>query len=304
MSDVTAHDPSPFFLAPYSEQTYWTANEFIETSYYLQQGDGGSEWLQFDTDVSYGTRKPPAPPDNQVFFYWYVLPYYLQAVLILISVGAALFPADFGKTVERQQAALVRFSAFLRTLHDMIVGGITQLTPTFLPGGGDEEMQGVAQDFPPPVPNDPTPPASVGLSIEWGAVEKYSGFSSVRRTYFAWATAPEWPAPFPFPIGSNVQKKLQIRALRETIAVYAGVGLIGVSSAINSLNRLAGQPPLPRHPYAGWSFREIFAEALIFPRHDGFRHVSDVAVLLRDTYPGDTAPQTGPLSLRKLLEPS
>jgi hypothetical protein len=157
-------------------------------------------------------------------------------------------------------------------------------------------MQGIALEWQVVGPTDPL--VSVGVTIELGAVEKFSGFSSVKYTFYNTR-----PPKFPIPIGSNVQKKLQIRALRETIGVYAGVGLIGVSSAINSLNRLAGQPALPRHKYGGWSFREIFVQALIEPRHDGFRHVSDVAILLRDTFPIDT-PQTGPLSLRKLLEPS
>src|SRR5215469_6156658 len=57
-------------LAVYSEQLYWT-----DAGQFLQHFPGSPD----TTDVGYGTQAPPAPPDNLVFSYLYVLPYFLKA---------------------------------------------------------------------------------------------------------------------------------------------------------------------------------------------------------------------------------
>jgi hypothetical protein len=244
LSDSTIHAPSPFFLALYDHQVYWP-------------GDG-----------YYQRQAPPAPPDNQVFSYLYVLPYYLKAVFILTAVGTAFF-ADFGKTKQHGQDAVIMTANFLTTVYDLILGGITQLFSGF-PGKR--------------VPEDP------GTYFEYGAVEKFSGFSSIGDVVFG----PRHTA------GGAEFHKVQIRALGELKKVYAGVGLPGVWAAINSLNKLAGQNPLPRHEYARWSFRETFGQA-VSARSDGLFHLSDMGRFLRHTYPPDTA-QTGPFSWRNLLQ--
>jgi hypothetical protein len=67
------------------------------------------------------------------------------------------------------------------------------------------------------------------------------------------------------------------------IKVYVGVGLPDVRTAINGLNKLAGQAQLPPHNYAGWSFREIFRQAGVGARSDGLFHLADLANLIRNT---------------------
>jgi hypothetical protein len=241
LSDASTHPPSPFFLAVYSAQVYWT-------------------------DSYYGNQAPPAPPDDQVFSYLYVLPYYLKALFIFVAVGKAFF-ANFGNTVQHQQ--VVTFTNFLTTVHDMIAGGITKLFSGF--------------------PGKPLEPGTSTL-FEYGAVEKFSGFSSIKSS--------EWPIHILTPV-PTVQK-LQVRALREMKTVYAGVGLPGVWAAINSLNRLTGQNPLPPHAYARWSFRQALSVSGSRPESDGAFHLSIFANFIRHTIPLDTA-MTGPFSWRNLL---
>ena len=309
LSDGSTHFPSPFFLAVYSEQVYWTdAGVFLQAN--IQFDPNSGRWGEgVPTDVGYGTQAPPAPTDNQVFSYLYVLPYFLKAVFILTAVGKSFF-ADFGKTKERQQDAIISFANFLTTIHDLIAGGITKLTPPLPPASGWQFMfpffvRGItaAYDF------DPKslfqkPPQVSGLVFECAAVEKFSGYSSMRTTSFG---GPFSSGPFEGPVsaslGASIIQKLQVRALREMIKVYAGVGLPSVWTAINSLKKIAGQAPLPPHKYSSWSFREIIGQAGLGARTDGLFHLSDMAKFIRDTPPYDSF-QTGFVSWRNLLEPS
>jgi hypothetical protein len=286
LSDGSTHPPSPFFLAVYSEQVYWTdAGQYLQEEWSLNPDTG--LWTDLGTvDVGYGIQAPPAPPDNQVFSYLYVLPYYLKAVFILTAVGKSLF-ADFGKTAQHQQDSIISFANFLTTIHDFIAGGITKLTPPlswgFQEGGDTPIVPGITftGGF-----------GATGMIFEWGAVEIFSGFSSIQSNgggaTFTWGP---------------IFQKLQVRALRELIKVYAGVRLSTVWTVINSLYRIAGQSPLPPHKYSGWSFREIFGQAGIGARSDGLFHLSDMASLIRNTPPLDSS-QAGPVSWRNLLEPA
>jgi hypothetical protein len=226
-----------------------------------------SEQVYWD-DVYYGSQAPSAYADGQVFSYVYILPYYLKALLILTAVGTAFF-ADFGKTAQHEQDSVIKFSNFLVTVHDLISAGITKLFARF-PGRrtGDGDA----------------------LIFEYGAVEKFSGFSSVKSL--------ELPGPPHNP--GLMEQKLRVRALGEMQNVYAGVGLPGVWAAINSLNKLAGRSAIPPSQYARWSFREIFSEAGSNALSNGFFHLSDMAKFLRRTPPTDMA-QTGPVSWRSLL---
>ena len=298
----TSPPPSPFFLAVYSQQVYWTdGGRFLQPIFSPE-----ITWHQkFSIDSGYGRQAPPALPGNQIFSYTYVLPYYLRAVRILIAIGTSFF-ADFGKTAQRQQDALIRFATFLTTIHDLIAGGITKLTPAPPPWadrlGLTMEHSGASSDIPSILTAIPgvigefviiqSPPSlsPSGMVFEYGAVEKFSGFSSIKSNGFKFGPGRS-PELFIF-------QKLQIRALREMIKVYAGVGLLDLCTAINGLKKLAGQAPLSRHKYADWSFREIFAQAGIGAR-DGYLHLTDLANLILDN-----PPFASPLSWRNLLEPA
>jgi hypothetical protein len=130
LSDETIRPTTgPFFVAPYNVQVYWTdAGLFFQEVYSYDKQIGW--WVTSGkVDPGYGAQAPLAPPDNQVFFYLYVLPYYLKAVFMLTAVGCALY-SDFGKSAQRQDEhnALIRFTNFLAKLHDLIAGGITKLS--------------------------------------------------------------------------------------------------------------------------------------------------------------------------------
>ena len=300
LSDGSTHFPSPFFLAVYSEQVYWTdAGVFLQANIQPIPPDY-KIWQKVDTiDVGYGTQAPPAPPDNQVFSCLYVLPYYLKAVFILTAVGTSFF-ADFGKTAQRQQDSINLFAKFLATIHDLIAGDITKLTPP--PPSPDSGWQFIFPSFgvhgiTAQYGGMPNPPQVNGLLFEWGAVEKFSGYSSIKSATF------EWPTLSPS-LEYSIFQKLQVRAVREMIKVYAGVGLPSVWTVINGLNKIAGQAPLPPHKYSAWSFREIFGQAGLVARSDGVFHLSDMANLIRQTPPYYDSFQTGPVSWRNLLEPA
>jgi hypothetical protein len=302
LSDPT-HPPSSFFLAPYSEQVYWgDAGIFTQSTWTIVGTSDPPEWgVDGSVDVGYGRRPPLVPADDQVFSYLYVLPYYLKAVLILATVGKALY-ANFGETQDLQQKALLTFANFLTTIHNLIVSGITELLPTSPPwfeplnAGTPPSMIGIEGNFQAPTPREESPeePTLEYIVAYWGAVEIYSGASSTRTGKIS----PDPRADFE----SSVYKKLAVRVLREKIATYAKVGLGDVSATISSLNSLAGQPPFPPQQYSGWSFREIFSEGGVDARSDGYFHLSDMAHLLRNYPPYDTA-QQGTFSWRNLLEP-
>jgi hypothetical protein len=302
LSDTTILPTGAFFLAPYSEQTYWTDAGLYVQGFESPDGSGG--WDFSSTDEGYGTQAPPMPVNNQVFSYIYVLPYYLKAVAMLVATGT-LFYSNFGQL---WQGALISFAQFLTTIHNTIADGITKLTP-------------------PPPSSDPTtsdwwraigPDGSgitgiigshsyddnagiyflAGATFIVGAVEIYSGCSSVNDSLEIQFGSNPFPPEYP------IYQKLQVRALREMIKVYNGVGLFAAWNAINSLNQVAAQNPLPLSKYAEWSFQEILDQTGVPARSDGYFHLSDLANFIQNTPPFDT-PQTGPpFSWQNLLDPS
>jgi hypothetical protein len=289
MSDDTIVSPSPFFVSDYTQQTYWTDEGEL-----IQNND-----LGFPYDVGYGPQRPASPADGRtVFFYLYALPYYLKAVYMLTAVGCAFFP-DFGQK-EKESGALKNFATFLNGIHDKIADSITILKPQPPPwvdppwvfGPKTEFVQGIVSNF---------SGNRLNMRLILGAVEKFSGYSSISTPTCGISLDP----PIGIPVAeASVHLKLQVRVRHEAMKVYAGVGLRDVWSTINNLYRLAGQQ-LPTNKYSlysQWSLRELFGICDVKPRRDGL-HLSDLARFIRLTPPLDTS-QTGPYSLRNLLEPS
>jgi hypothetical protein len=304
LSDQTIRSTGAFFVVPYSVQVYWTDSGSFQQDVF-SYNDKTRSWVVVRTvDVGYGLQAPSPPPDNQVLFYLYVMPYYLKAVFLLVSVGGSLF-SDFGKSKQRQQDALIKYAKFLTTIHDLIAGSITKLAPPPPPwvhqpvtpaspinpvGGFVRGIQGTLTVVPPTKSERGTVDL-VKITPIWGAVEKFSGASSMRWSAIRIAGAIDYESVF---------KKLQVRARREAMNVYAAVGLPKVWNAINNLYGIAGQPLIPQNQYARWSFREIFRQAGVGARGDQNFHLSDMASLIRHNPPLDTAP-TGPYSWRNLL---
>src|SRR5262249_18518374 len=144
--------------------------------------------------------------------------------------------------------------------------------------------------------------------IEYGAVERFSGYSHVGMYQLV--------SPFNFQSNDPTPyNKFQIRLLRKWKRVYVGTGLPTVWNMINSLKRLVSDPLLPRPNLSDWSIREIAAISTapppgVAPTPRLPISVVAVARSLQNTLPSDTPPlPSGPsfggnyFSLRTLLEP-
>lgn len=247
------------------------------------------------------------PADNQVFFYVYVLPYYLRAVLLLTEVGCGLL-ADFGRTRDHLHDTLILYANFLISIHDLIAGSITGLLPDSPPWstpvsvGGSPAIGPLGQHVRGMVGNFQALDFVVQLNdmtAYWGAVEIFSGVSSVRTGTIPAGSQQDAQVV----LENGAYQKLKIRVLREKMTVYANTGMRQVASTINALLGLAGESPFPPHKFSAWSFRDIITELSLPADFQNFFHLSVVAAVLRDNDPSDTS-AAAPNSFRNLLEPS
>jgi hypothetical protein len=268
------------------------------------------------THFGYDKQAPKPDANNNVFCYTTILPAYMYSISVFLTVGVVIdpkFTQNWGDTVIRPSACL------LQSVHDFILNnGITQLSPGFFndqslsalllqymldasdPNNGLQHAQsgvvpalsklpfGLAEQF------DANEQA--GLSIEYGAVEKFSGFSSMG-TYTLLATfVPN--QGFRFPGNIPYFLKFQIRQLRRFKDVYAGCGLLHVWDFINNLKKLVGDTPLPGPSLADWWFRRDLAK--IAPmRGDGSFSLRDMQNFIMSTPPAE--PQRLITSIRGLL---
>jgi hypothetical protein len=308
--------------AVFSDQIFWTdAGQYfqfknIEVSPFGQTATA--------LDAGYGQQTPPEVGADLVFSYLYVLPDFLRTLAIFIAVAGTDDPdwvTDYGPQVLQPVAAFLK-----NNVHDTIASAITQLSPGSWDGqtlwkaigvspvegpstpSGKWPWQGVSaipavprsvtvlsKDPPPPLIEPPIPTAT-GANLEFGAVEKYSGYSSMGDYQISFQDIPSnSPDPAPF-------NKFQIRLLKRAIDVYIGVGLLQLWNAINNLNALVGAPPAPRHPLNGWSFHKILQMSEIRPDPVTQRlSLYGLAGFLKHTQPLDTD-QTAPMtSFQELL---
>jgi hypothetical protein len=274
--------PDPLWDAPYNDQVFW--NDFFLVMW--------PNFLGHDVDLGYGEQAPTADSTGAVFNYFYILPAYMQAAFMFITVAAALFPSDFG---QRFADNLKAAAELLQARHDKILSGITQLYP----GPFDRQMlmndldalanrearqTGITAIVNPPPPLTPLTPENLGgANIEYGAVEKFSGFSSMGSYQIITEQVEAMD-------GDAAFNKFQLRLLKRTKDVYIGVGLLDVWKTINNLKRIVGDAPLPMPNFADWSVRKILSTARIRPRGDGLFHLSDLVKFIRQTVPHDTDP--------------
>jgi hypothetical protein len=243
--------------------------------YWTDHGQYSSRCDYFDPkestggDVGYGPQNPPLNSDGlTVFYYTYSLPLYLFAVSIFLVVAGSLDP----KFVTNYAGIIRSAAALLKSRHDQIYQtGLTRLTP-----GNWAATQLVnisCHGWQPPAPgitlvygliNDGDSSVPVAAMIEYGAVEKFSGYSSVGDNYqinLVGLNSYADPATF---------YKFQIRLLKRTKDVYIGVGLRNAWQVIDNLNALVGDPPLSGSNFGDWSFREILGLSNLAPTSAGY----------------------------------
>ncbi len=297
----------------YDWGVYWTdAGLYTSTNWSLNinTDDGGGIIDSYDpgpVDVGYGPQSPQLNADGTtVFVYSYCLPAYLEAVSIFISVGLALDPQF--TTSPSWNPYLQATAALLTDKHNLIQAGITLLSPPFWTTANITQLSN--QDPPGAVgirtlytdvatieKVSPVVYLTYGAIIEYGAVEKYSGYSAIESNYIVLVddkSASSDSGPF---------NKLQLRVLKKGKDVYMGVGLLNTWTTINVLLQLAGSPLLARPNYADWSFRrDIFPTTQIAASNGGWSSRS-VAQFIDTTLPRDTPQVTTAYSFRALLNP-
>jgi hypothetical protein len=130
----------------------------------------------------------------------------------------------------------------------------------------------------------------VAVSIEYGAVEAFSGISSVG-VYTLLA---------PFDPGPNYAAKFLIRVEKRVKDVYMWTGLLKVWNTISTLNKAVGDPPLGTS-WADWDFRRDIAGIPGVAAKDGSVSLRSLAHLITVTPPVDTKPSLLGTSMRDLL---
>lgn len=248
------------------------------------------------TQSFYGQQAPSPDGSNNVFTYTFILPSYLSAVSIFLSVGAVIDP-NFKNGYSE---IIGQVACWLQSMHDYIYNqGFVQLYPST--GFDAQILTGWFNSFSSaphgvsglngynPV-GDEFNEYLGGVSIEYGTVEKFSGYSSVNYANFV----------APFNAGYDYEGKFLIR-LRKTVKdVYQGVGLLDVLNTINSLNTILGKAPPTGATLADWSVRRDLSIGGVV-QNDGSVHLRDVANLLLDTPPADI-PQIPSISFRNMLD--
>lgn len=289
--------------------------------------------LAADDKFSLPRFSPRADADNLVFTRRYVLPLWLYVQGVFLTVGAALFPAfvkDFADVIGKD-------AEFLRTMHDKIKDeGIMSLAPQlwdvpdlFLEawwGIPDFGVADQAEGFAPKSPRGVSQVLGdfnnlVGLRIDYGAVEIFSGASTPEEEYILLLKdvspfenantdsrdAFQWTPPIEITsLVSNpaVNRKFQIRVLKKLKEVYRDIGLVEVWKAIFRLRALHGVIEALPSSFGDWSFLDIFR----LLDENSLRNDSRAFSLLKLktfielTPPKDTpAPSDLPLGFRVLL---
>jgi hypothetical protein len=308
--------PDALWETPFNDQIFWTDAGSYMWPILFPPNPRHPELgpTQIPLDRGYGEQAPTADSSAVVFNYFYILAAYVEALFIFLAVAASLFPDFAQRFAEKVLRPVIDL---LQTRHDTILSGITRLSPgqwdrqklldllsqVFIqstagitPLASLASVQGLVRSLTPLVPLPPAFLGSLGgVNIEYGAVETFSGSSSVadyKITFQEIEAMPESDA--------SAFNKFQIRLEKKAKDVYVAVGLLSVWQLINRLKAMVGDAPLARPNFADWSFRNIISTTQISPRPDGSFHLSDLARFLTNTVPLDTAPSAA-FSFRALL---
>jgi hypothetical protein len=285
----------------------WNDSDSPDLNYQSPNPLGGSisrSWR------GYGEQAPPAFANN-VFNYTSVLPAYLYVLSIFLTIGALIDPMF---KQHYTGSVLTPTATFLQSVYNYIVSnGLKELVPQ--ESVNAESLSQWFGTISPYGPNLLTPvgisgamtpemlggiPTGnldlVGVTIEYGYVETFSGYSSVGL----------YTVLSPYSSNANYGGKFQIRLLRRYKDVYVGTGLLKLWETINNFLQLSGQAAKVQTPptLADWSFqRDIVGNANV-SRLEGSKVIStslrDVMNFFLNTPPGDV-PQSLFLSFRNVL---
>jgi hypothetical protein len=272
------------------QKIYWSDQGRESVCFYLLVSGG---FPPSTDDASYGTQQPPLNDDGSVFEYRITLPMYLSVISAFLAIGRTLDP----NFLTSAQPDLVKATNKLQSIHDKLMTAGNGLTPLSPPSSMGDSVQNLAcpepvDGVPPGRPAvqlvyGPLPPARdhaqmppvVGAVIEYGAVEKFSGISSIGDGYqlnFAGDVAD--PALY---------NKLQIRVLKRMKDVYFATGLASVWRTINHLKALTGGLISNAPSFADWSMREVLGKAKL-PSQSGAQSLRGLAAFIVRTQPFDT----------------
>jgi hypothetical protein len=286
------------------DNIYWNDSGQSQSACYYPQVGGG--YALNAQDNGYGLQTPPLNSDNvTVFDYKITLPFYLWAITVFFAVGR-LDP----KFATNMSDAITKARNKLDSIYGKIMTPGSGLTPLSPPDWTQSSLLqtacpapvGGGAPSPPPITLSysagPQPLQVSGAVIEYGAIEKYSGSSSVGNSY---RIVIKTPADMQDPAIFN---KLQIRVLKRMKDVYSFIGFPTVRQAINQLTAVLadGGPTEPN--YLDWSLREVFNLAKLAPASSPQSMKALAAFLVRTQPPDTPYTQAFPnvtVSLRQLL---
>lgn len=280
---INALGPDPNWLVPFNDQIYWNDWQLVWPP---------PPWISGVNKLpGYGQQSPAANSDGTVFNYTYILPAYLQAVFIFLSVGGCIDPnfmANWNSSI------LQPASALLKQMHDTIMAGIVKLSPGSWTGqilspwltityvSGQLWLPFQHAGVTPLLDTASFPEDNViGTNIEYGAVEIFSGANSVALHQLEPPLSSDSTDPAPY-------GKFQIRLARRFKLVYGTAGLLTVWNTINHMNSICGTPQLTGASPGVWSFQRDILPAANVPSQNGKVSLLAVAMFIANTVPLDT----------------
>jgi hypothetical protein len=309
--------PDSLWSINYDWWLWWSDEKLYENSCYFV---AGPDQVSGSYDAGYGPQTVPNK-DGTVFAYSHSLAAYLSAVAYLLAVGGALKPQFPTLYSER----LKEIANDLSTKHDTAMSGIVSLLPANWtdPGSGlwinacqgrnpaSRTNAGIRLIYATPIDLSKSLPNVVGAIIEYGAVERFSGCSSIGDAYQISTTS----ALDNYGQDPKIFNKLRLRCFRRIRDVYSATGLRTAWQVVKQLNQLAGGAP-PAQPtfiwpdesrseLLRWSFRQVLGLAKLPATAKGYS-LRALASLIIQTQPFDTpytnAPAGTEISFKQLLQ--
>lgn len=262
------------WLAVYVDQIYYNDNWLDPPIFNYPMVEDGELTTM---DYGWGILYPSPDADGLVFTYTYVLANWLYAELIFLGTGLLLDPSF----AAHYDDVLVSDANFLQTIHDEILRGFKDLdnTPWDLRdwSSGIACMQGVS-----PILDGTN---QTGTRFDYGALEVYSAVTQMAQTQIL---NQELLVRGLIPSDPRLQRKFQIRLLKQRKLLYAKIGLPVIATLIRKLKRGIA----PSATFGDWSLRELCGLA-------GTQSLRDLQLFILSTPPGEAPANTS--SFRALL---